>query len=176
MPALQEIVIYEIQTAVDLQWLTVWSGMNAVSLAKGPVIICTFNALLVMFSRQILLPLQSLQPVRGWHVFHSENILEFFQLQPQTPLVFFGLWPPPSSRDASEYLSPFQQSPTLPCTPSTPTPCLTPPPKAALRLRPLKVTQWPLWTLHPLIQTLLQCSSETLWVIAEIGQPHSIQY
>ena len=48
------------------------------------------------------------------------------------------------------FLSPFQQSPTLPCTPSTPTPHLTPPPKAALRPPPPpKVTQRPLWTPHP---------------------------
>ena len=41
--------------------------------------------------------------VRGQPVFHSENILEFFQLQPWTPLVFFGLQLPLSSRDALEY-------------------------------------------------------------------------
>ena len=41
--------------------------------------------------------------VRGWPVFCSENISEFFQLQPQTPSAFFGLQQPPSSRDTSEY-------------------------------------------------------------------------
>ena len=66
--------------------------------------------------------------------------------------------------------SPFQQSPTLLCTPSTLNPCLTPPPKAAPRPPPpLKVTQWPLWTPHPLVRTPLWRPSETLRVIAEIG-------
>ena len=41
--------------------------------------------------------------VRGWPVFHSENISEFFQLQPWTPSAFFRLQLPLSSRDASEY-------------------------------------------------------------------------
>ena len=41
--------------------------------------------------------------VRGRPVFHSENILEFFQLQPWTPLAFFGLQLPLSSGDTSEY-------------------------------------------------------------------------
>ena len=41
--------------------------------------------------------------VRGWPLFHSEGISEFFQLWPQTPSAFFGLWPPPSSRNASEF-------------------------------------------------------------------------
>ena len=41
--------------------------------------------------------------VRGWPVFRSKNILEFFQLWPQTPLAFFRLWPPLSSEDALEY-------------------------------------------------------------------------
>ena len=56
-------------------------------------------------------------------------------------------------------LSPFQQSPTLPHTPSTPTPHPTPP------LRPLpppKVTQRPLQTPHLLIWTPLWHSLETL--------------
>ena len=35
---------------------------------------------------------------------------------------------------------------------------------------PLKVTQRPLWALHPPVQTLLQHSLETLWVVVEIGQ------
>ena len=42
--------------------------------------------------------------VRGQPVFRSENISEFFQLQPQTPLAFFGLRLPQSSRDTLEYL------------------------------------------------------------------------
>ena len=82
----------------------------------------------------------------------------------------------PSSAPEITYLtglpfpSPFQQSPTLPCTLSTPTPCLTPPLKAApIPPPPSKVTQWPLWTPHPPAQTLLWCSLETLWVIVEIG-------
>ena len=41
--------------------------------------------------------------VRGRPVFCSEDILESFQLRPQTPLAFFGLRPPPSSGDTSEY-------------------------------------------------------------------------
>ena len=41
--------------------------------------------------------------IRGWPLFHSESILEFFQLWPQTLLAFFGLWLPPSSRDTSQY-------------------------------------------------------------------------
>ena len=66
--------------------------------------------------------------------------------------------------------SPFQQSPTLPHAPSTPIPHLIPPPKAALRpLPPPKVTWGPLPTLHPPIQTLLQCSPDTLGVVAETG-------
>ena len=36
-------------------------------------------------------------------VFHSENISEFFQLRLQTSLAFFGLQPPLSSGDTSEY-------------------------------------------------------------------------
>ena len=69
----------------------------------------------------------------------------------------FGVLPIPS---------PFQQSPTLLHAPSTP----TPPPKATLRPPPPpKVTQRPLWTPHLPIQTPLWHSSETLWVIAEIG-------
>ena len=43
------------------------------------------------------------ESVRGWPPFHSKSVLKFFQLQPQTPLAFFGLQPPPSSRDALEY-------------------------------------------------------------------------
>ena len=43
--------------------------------------------------------------VRGRPVFHSKNISEFFQLRPQTPSAFFGLRPPLSSRDTSEYFS-----------------------------------------------------------------------
>ena len=67
--------------------------------------------------------------------------------------------------------SPFQQSPTLPHVPSTPTSRLTPLLKAAPRpLPPLKVTQRPLWTPHPLIWTLLQCSLETLQAVMELGQ------
>ena len=66
--------------------------------------------------------------------------------------------------------SPFQHSPMLPHTPSTLTPCPTPPLKAALRPPPPpKVTQRPLWILHPPIQTLLWCSLEILWAIVEIG-------
>ena len=41
--------------------------------------------------------------VRGWPVFCSEAVLEFCQLQPQTPSALFGLQPPPSSRDTSKY-------------------------------------------------------------------------
>ena len=52
--------------------------------------------------------------------------------------------------------SPFQQSPTLPHAPSTPTPHLIPPPKAAPRpLPPPKVTWRPPPTPHPPIWTLL---------------------
>ena len=46
-----------------------------------------------------------MQSVRGRPVFCSENILEFFQLSPRTPSAFFGLQPPLSSRDTSEYFS-----------------------------------------------------------------------
>ena len=57
--------------------------------------------------------------------------------------------------------SPFQQSPTLPHAPSTLTPHLTPPLKAALRPPPpLKVAQRPLWTLHPPIKTPLSHSRD----------------
>ena len=66
---------------------------------------------------------------------------------------------------------------TLPAVPNatalslTPTSCPTPLPKAAPRPPPPpKVTWRPLWTPHPLIQTLLQCSSETLQAIMELGQ------
>ena len=41
--------------------------------------------------------------VRGWPVFHSQNISESFQLWPQTPSAFFRLWLPPSSGDTLEY-------------------------------------------------------------------------
>ena len=41
--------------------------------------------------------------VRGRPVFCSKNILEFFQLQPQTPLAFFRLCLPLSSGDTLEY-------------------------------------------------------------------------
>ena len=41
--------------------------------------------------------------VRGWLLLHSEGISEFFQLQPRTPMAFFGLQLPPSSRNASEF-------------------------------------------------------------------------
>ena len=41
--------------------------------------------------------------VRGRPVFCSQNISKSFQLQHRTPSAFFGLWPPPSSRDTSEY-------------------------------------------------------------------------
>ena len=57
--------------------------------------------------------------------------------------------------------SSFQQFPTLLHAPSTLTPCLTPPLKAALR---------PFWTPHPLIWIPLWHSLETLQVIAEIGR------
>ena len=43
--------------------------------------------------------------VRGRPVFCSENISEFFQLRPWTPSAFFGLRPPLSSGDTSEYFS-----------------------------------------------------------------------
>ena len=67
-------------------------------------------------------------------------------------------------------LTPFQQSPMLPHAPSTLTPHPTLPLKAALRPPPPpKITQRPLWTLHPLIQTPLRHSLETLQVIVEIG-------
>ena len=73
----------------------------------------------------------------------------------------FGVLPIPS---------PFQQSPMLPHAPSTPTPCLTPPPMVALRpLPPPKVTWRPLQFPHPPIQTPLQRSLETLWAITELG-------
>ena len=75
----------------------------------------------------------------------------------------FGVLPIPN---------PFQQSPTLLHTPSTLTPRLTPPPKATPRPPPPpKVTQRPLQTPHPPIPIPLQHSSETLWVIAEVGRP-----
>ena len=74
----------------------------------------------------------------------------------------FGVLPIPS---------PFQQSPTLPHAPSTPTPHLTPSLKAALRPLPLlRVAQRSLRTPHPPIQTPLQCSSKTLQATVEIGQ------
>ena len=67
--------------------------------------------------------------------------------------------------------SPFQQSPTLLCTPSTPTPCPTPPPKITPRPPPPpKVARKPLRTPYPPIRTPLRCSSETLQVVAEIRQ------
>ena len=67
--------------------------------------------------------------------------------------------------------SPFQQSPTLPCTPSTPAPHPIPPPKAALRPPPpLKVTWRPLPTTHPPIWTPLQHSPDTLRVVLEMEQ------
>ena len=66
-------------------------------------------------------------------------------------------------------LSPFQQSPMLPHTPSIPTPRPTPPPKAAPRVPPPpKVTRRPLWIPHPLIRSPVRCSSETLRAIVEI--------
>ena len=52
--------------------------------------------------------------VRGRPVFHSKNILEFFQLWPQTSSAFFRLWPPLSSGDTS-YSEP------LPAVPNTTT-------------------------------------------------------
>ena len=68
-------------------------------------------------------------------------------------------------------LSPFWQSPTLLCAPSTLTPHPTLPPKITPRPRPpLKVAQRRLWTPYPPIWTLLWHSSETLQVIAEIRQ------
>ena len=52
----------------------------------------------------LLLPRQMLWgSVRGWPVFRSKSILEFFQLQPRTPSAFFRLWLPPSFGDALEY-------------------------------------------------------------------------
>ena len=41
--------------------------------------------------------------VRGQPHFHSKAILKFFQLWPQTPSAFFGLWPPPSCRNILEF-------------------------------------------------------------------------
>ena len=78
---------------------------------------------------------------------------------------FSILWTPTASQFQRHFevlliLSPFQQFPTLPHAPSTPTPHPTPPLKAAPR---------PLRTLHPLIQTPLQHSLETLWVVVGIG-------
>ena len=72
----------------------------------------------------------------------------------------FGVLPIPS---------PFQQSPTLPHAPSTPTPRPTPSPMATLRPPPPpKETRRPLLIPHPPIWTPLQRSSETLWAIVEI--------
>ena len=42
-------------------------------------------------------------PVRGQPLFCSKAVLEFCQLQPWAPSAFFGLQPPPSSRDALKY-------------------------------------------------------------------------
>ena len=97
--------------------------------------------------------------VKGTTCFPLQKHLGVF-LTP-TSDTFSILWTPTTSEfqrcfKALPFPSPFQQSPTLPCTPSTLTLCLTLPPKAALRPPPpLKVTRRPLWTPHPLLQTPL---------------------
>ena len=64
--------------------------------------------------------------VRGCPLFCSKAISEFFQLRPQTPLAPFGtLWTPTTFQFQKCFgifptPSPFQQSPSLPCAPSTP--------------------------------------------------------
>ena len=90
---------------------------------------------------------------QGTTCFLLQKHLEF---PTPTSDTFSILWTPTTSQFWRHFgvlliPSPFQQSPTLPHAPSTPTPCPTPPPKAAPRPPPPpKVTQRPLWTLHPL--------------------------